>query len=120
MSDKNKSVDGVIGSGVMISGKISFEGVLRIDGRFSGEIDASGTLVIGENAIIESMIKTDTALISGEVRGVIEAARIELLAKARIYGEIRTPVLIVYDGAFFEGACRMCAQRELTIKQLPL
>ena len=41
----------LLGRGSEFSGKLTFEGTVRIDGRFSGEIFSEGTLVVGDSAL---------------------------------------------------------------------
>ncbi len=105
--DKTKGgeVIGLIGKGMFIEGRITFENTVRIDGNFKGEVSAvSGTLVIGDTGMIEGEVMVDIAIITGEVVGVVEAkTRVELQAPARFQGEIRTPNLIIGDGAVFDG-----------------
>ncbi|MBF0608318.1 MAG: polymer-forming cytoskeletal protein [Candidatus Magnetobacterium sp. LHC-1] len=127
MAEADNKINGLIGSGVSIEGKLSFDGVLRIDGMFEGEINATGTLVVGEEGVLKSTIKVDTAIISGEVRGMIEAIRkVELHSRARMYGEIRTPVIVLYSGALFVGECLMASKRDTSglsneeLTQLPV
>ena len=101
-------INGFIGKGVNISGKLSFDGVVRIDGRFEGEIDATGTLIVGADAVIEAKIKVATALVSGEIRGDIEAAsKVELVSPGKFYGNIKTNKIIIGEGSLFEGKCEM-------------
>ena len=47
MSDVNT----LVGRGSHFEGKMTFEGVVRIDGSFEGEIVSSDTLIIGEGAL---------------------------------------------------------------------
>lgn len=101
-------INGFIGKGVNISGKLSFDGVVRIDGRFEGEIDATGTLIVGADGVIEAKIKVATALVSGEIRGDIEAAsKVELVSPGKFYGNIKTDKIIIGEGSLFEGKCEM-------------
>lgn len=101
-------VIGFIGKGVKVEGSVSFDGVVRIDGHFKGEINSNGTLIVGEDALVEARLNVDTAIISGEIRGVISAkSRVELRGPGRIFGEIRTPTLIIGEGVVFDGNCVM-------------
>lgn len=101
-------INGFIGKGVTLNGKLGFEGTVRIDGSFEGEIDAGGILIVGEEGKIQARIKVDTAIISGEVRGDLEAAtRVELKAPSRVYGNIKTPSLVIGDGVLFCGTSIM-------------
>jgi cytoskeletal protein CcmA (bactofilin family) len=110
MSDKKKDEEfkAFLGKGAEFTGKLIFRGAVRIDGDFNGEIFGEGTLVIGEGAHTEANIITDIVLISGEVRGQIEVKdRIEIYPPGRVLGNIKTPTLIIREGAVFEGNSMM-------------
>ncbi|HLC17792.1 MAG TPA: polymer-forming cytoskeletal protein [Thermodesulfobacteriota bacterium] len=101
-------INGFIGKGMKVEGKLSFDKTVRIDGSFKGEINATGTLVVGEGAFVEADIKVGTLIINGEVRGTVEATgRVELQAPAKLVGELRAPNLIIGEGTIFEGNCVM-------------
>lgn len=105
---KEGEIVGLIGKGMHVEGKLTFENTVRIDGNFKGEISSNGTLVVGAGAEVEAEIKVDTAIVTGEVKGALEAkTRVELQSPARLFGEIRTPNLIIGEGAVFEGNCVM-------------
>ena len=105
----SQQMNGFIGKGVAITGKLEFEGSVRIDGKFSGEIDAiNGTLLVGEGAIMEAKAVIDTAIISGEFKGDIEGkSRIELKGPGKMFGNIKTTNLTIGEGVIFEGTCEM-------------
>lgn len=99
---------GLIGKGVTIEGRLCFDETVRIDGRFKGEINSNGTLVVGEDGFVEGEINVMDAIVTGVVSGTLDAKnRVELKAPGRMLGEIRTPNLIVGEGAQFEGRCVM-------------
>ncbi|MBZ0221118.1 MAG: polymer-forming cytoskeletal protein [Candidatus Methylomirabilis sp.] len=113
-NEKNKTavagdITGFIGKGVAMEGRLSFEETMRVDGSFKGDISApSGALVVGEGAHIEGDIRVGTAVISGTVKGRIEAAqRVELKSPGNMTGEIKTPTLIIEEGVVFDGTCTM-------------
>ncbi len=108
LKSANGEMAGFIGKGMSFEGKLSFDGTVRLDGRFKGELSSKGTLLVGEDAVIEANIKVDKAVITGEVRGVVEAdSRVELKAPAKMFGDIKTPNLIIGEGVIFEGNCVM-------------
>lgn len=99
-------INGFIGKEVTFRGKLGFGGTMRIDGNFEGEIEAEGTLIVGDGAKIYATIKVDTAIISGEVRGdVVAATKVELRPPGRMYGNIKAPTVAIGEGVFFEGNC---------------
>lgn len=97
-----------IGLGTEFNGELSFEGVIRLDGRFSGRIKSKGTLIIGQTAHVTAEIEVDTVVVSGEVHGDVRAAnRVQFHAPAKHYGNIISPVVIIDEGVIFEGNCHM-------------
>src|SRR3982750_2672156 len=82
----------LLGRGASFEGKLTFEGTVRIDGRFKGEVFSDDTLVIGEGAIVEAEIDIGEIIIQGTVVGNIKAKRsIEIHAPGRVKGDITTP-----------------------------
>ncbi|MBL7130605.1 MAG: polymer-forming cytoskeletal protein [Candidatus Omnitrophica bacterium] len=81
---------------------------LRIKGNFEGSLEVKGNLTIGDTAFVNAHIKGENIIISGRVKGDIDAeSKIELLNHAVVEGKIRTPRLIISDGAIFQGNCLM-------------
>jgi cytoskeletal protein CcmA (bactofilin family) len=98
--------------GSRVTGQLSFQGSARIDGSVDGEIRCQGTLTIGEGAEVKARISGDTVVIRGRVEGNVAAkARIELVAPARLYGNLSTPRLFIAEGVIFDGDCSMGVAR---------
>ena len=94
----------LLGRGAAFEGKLTFEGTVRIDGRFKGEVFSEDTLVIGEGAIVEAQIDIGEVIIQGTVVGNIVAKRsIEIHAPGRVKGDLHTPQLQIDKGVVFEG-----------------
>jgi cytoskeletal protein CcmA (bactofilin family) len=94
----------LLGRGATFEGKLTFEGTVRIDGRFRGEVFSDDVLVIGEGAIVEAEIDIGEVIIQGTVMGNIKAKRsIEIHAPGRIKGDLHTPSLQIDKGVIFEG-----------------
>src|SRR5688572_31588695 len=79
----------LLGKGSEFEGKLSFEGQVRIDGKFSGQIFTKDTLVIGDGARITAEISAGTVVVNGSVEGNIRATQlIELHPPARVKGNL--------------------------------
>jgi cytoskeletal protein CcmA (bactofilin family) len=101
-------ISAFIGLGTEFEGVLNFEGVVRLDGRFAGDINSSGTLIIGDTAHVTAEIDVDTVVVSGEVHGNIRAkSRVQLHAPAKHFGDITSPVVTIDEGVIFEGNCLM-------------
>ena len=95
-------------AGSKISGKLSFDGPIRIDGQVDGEIIGKDSLTIGESAVVTAQIKAAAIIVAGKVSGDIVASnRIEIRPSAKVIGNLTAPVLVVHEGALFEGHCAM-------------
>ena len=98
----------VLGKGSRVSGKLAFDGTVRVDGHVEGEISAQGTLVVGEEAVVTAQITGAIVVIRGKVTGDINAKkRVEIRAPGKLFGNIVTPSLVIHDGVIFEGHCSM-------------
>jgi cytoskeletal protein CcmA (bactofilin family) len=104
-----------LGKDTGFEGKLKFEGTIRIDGQFRGEITAHGNLIVGDEALVEADIYVSYASISGEVHGNITAEqRIDLRAPGKIFGNIQAPTVVMDEGVVFEGSTRMYQARGAT------
>ena len=100
--------NGYIDKGSYIRGDLSFEETFRIDGRFEGKIRSGGELTLGDDADVNAEIEVSRLSVNGKLKGSVHATeRVELLAGARVLGDITTPVLRIEEGAHFEGSCQM-------------
>lgn len=105
----------ILTSGCHFNGKLYCRGSSRIGGRIEGQIVSEGLLIIEEGAVITAEVSAEEAIIQGEVQGRLKASgRVELCASARFDGDIISPVLIVNEGAQFNGrSCMMSADGKL-------
>ena len=109
------NIVGLLGKGTEFEGKLIFEGTLRIDGKFKGEVITKGILAIGEGALVHAEVEADTIIVRGEVHGNLKATqKIEIKGSGKVLGNINTPSLIVEAGVIFEGSCQMSG-RDKTI-----
>lgn len=101
-------INAYLGKGSRVSGKLNFDGTVRVDGQVEGEISAQDTLIVGESAVVTAQLSANTVVIKGKVTGDINARkRVEIRAPGKLYGNIVTPSLVILDGVVFEGHCSM-------------
>lgn len=111
-----EEVHTVLGAGSKFEGKLYFEGVVRIDGVFIGEIYTRGELIIGESAKVNGEMEVENVDISGEVEGRITASnKVHIRGTAKVKGEVYTRVLIVDEGAVFNGTTSMEVETETPV-----
>ena len=107
-TNNQTELNALLGKGSSFEGKLTFEGTVRIDGRFKGQILANDTLIIGDEGIVEGEITVGELICSGVIRGTIRTARsAEFLAPAKIEAELFTAQLRVERGVIFDGQIHM-------------
>jgi cytoskeletal protein CcmA (bactofilin family) len=93
---------------VDFKGVVNFDGTVRVDGRVEGEIHTTGTLIVGENAIIKGVVSAGVLMNSGKINGTITAVeKIQILKPGVLVGDIRTPLIAIEEGSHFHGMCDM-------------
>lgn len=98
----------ILGPEASFEGKLSFQGTVRIDGRFSGEVITNEVLVVGEGAQVKAEIEVGSLVLNGEITGNVRAKNaIEIHAPGKLRGNIETPKLTIDPGVIFEGNCKM-------------
>jgi cytoskeletal protein CcmA (bactofilin family) len=101
-----------LAKGADFKGILNFDGTIRIDGRVEGEVHTTGTLIIGEQAVIKGILSAGTLMTSGKINGTVTATdKIQILKPGILIGDIRTPGISIEDGAHFHGMCDMGAQK---------
>ncbi len=101
-------VRGFLGEGVQLKGELTFEGAVRLEGLVEGTVVRGEVLIIGERGHVNCAVDVAVVQVSGQVDGNISARqRVELLASSRVTGTIRTPCLVIWKGAVFNGRCEM-------------
>jgi len=94
----------VLNSDVEIKGNIKFAGELTFEGKLDGEINTDGTLSLGDSAVINGNISAQSVVVRGKVNGNISAKeKIEIKAKAEVFGDIRATKLAIEEGVTFVG-----------------
>jgi cytoskeletal protein CcmA (bactofilin family) len=100
--------ESVIDPHARFNGKYVSDRDLRIEGEAQGEIECQGTLIISPQARVRSAIKAHNVIINGDYEGDVDCGgRFEIGSTGRVKGNIKTQVLVVKEGAHWEGGVTM-------------
>lgn len=106
-------LNALLGRGTRFEGKLTFEGRVRIDGHFVGEVFSEGVLVVGEGAeLTVTALDVGTLIVrGGTIRGDITASVVvEVYAPSTVLGNISSPEVFIDKGVRFEGGVKMPAR----------
>jgi len=101
-------IDTLIGAHSVFTGDLTFEGAVRIDGRFEGNIrsEKDGTLIISEGAFIKGEVSVPNLVLHGDVNGNVSAAKsLKIGPKGVLNGDVQYKVLSLAEGASMNGRC---------------
>lgn len=100
----------VLGANSVLEGTLKSSANVRLDGRFTGTLEITGNVLVGETAQINADIHAKNVSIAGAVRGNVSGKKVQLLRTGRIWGDIRAQALTTEEGAFIDGKITMITQ----------
>jgi len=100
--------DTILSPDIDFSGTLNFEKPFLIRGKVSGEIKATGLLVVDQEAVVNADINTSRLVIRGYVKGNVTATeKVEISVTGRLEGNITAPEVFMETGCAFNGRCTM-------------
>ena len=103
---EDATINSIIGEGSEFKGEFKINGLLRIDGKFTGMVETEGKVLIGQHGEVHADIKARLVVVGGSVKGNIFATeRVLFLSSGRVKGNIIAPSLLMEDGVIFDGTC---------------
>lgn len=117
----------LISAATQLEGDLRFEGELIVEGRVTGNINASddsdAVLRVAEQGLVEGEIRVPNVVINAMVKGDIHASNhVELAAKAVITGDVHYELIEMVMGARVNGSllCRSAQTRKALAVQSPI
>ena len=94
----------VLGGGLSLHGEITGEGDFHVYGRFEGEIDVSGRVVVAEAAQVDANINAASIVIAGKVRGNLSAStHLDILPTGVLTGTLKAGSFSAAAGSSVKG-----------------
>jgi cytoskeletal protein CcmA (bactofilin family) len=94
----------VIGETMRIKGEIYSNEEMHLDGQVEGRLETRNRLTIGPKGKADASITAAEVVVSGSIRGNVDAAeRIVLHKGANLVGDVKTAGIVIEDGAYFKG-----------------
>jgi len=113
----NNNIETIIGQHASFTGELKFEGAVRIDGRFDGNIRShnGGTLIVSEVAKITGEVDVPNLVLHGTIRGNVRASEnLKITATGKLVGDVEYHVISLSEGASINGRCNRIDEKQLT------
>jgi cytoskeletal protein CcmA (bactofilin family) len=103
-------VESLIGEHTSFEGTLKTEGAVRLLGSIQGEIESKSAIIVEDKAHVTARLTAAHITIAGHVDGQIFCdGRVEIRPTGHVTGEINAALLIVQEGAYFDGNSKMAA-----------
>lgn len=102
----SQHIDTLIGAHSSITGDMNFEGSVRIDGSFEGNIHSAkdGTLIVSEGATVNGEVRVPNLVLHGTITGNVFASQtLKLGSTARLNGDVEYTVIAQAEGSWING-----------------
>jgi len=114
---KSTSLGSILDPNIEINGNIDVTANLVIHGKVNGNVTSTQTLSTAKGSKIKGNIIAKTAMISGEVHGDLEVSeKIVLGQTAHLVGNLKASILIIEEGAKFDGMSNMLKAKAIDSK----
>ena len=108
MKKDNGEIKAYMGEDTVFNGSLTFDGTVRIDGKFEGQVITEDTLIIGEAGHFVAEISAGTVICMGRVEGTVMASKkVEIHSTSKVVGNVKSPALYIELGGVLDGACNM-------------
>lgn len=98
----------VLASGTTVTGDISLQGELQLEGRVEGSLRTKGRVVVGSNGVVEGEVEADEIVVAGRVKGSLKARKALRLKRAcEVAADVEGPALEIEEGASLDGSVKM-------------
>ena len=103
-----EQIKAYMGEDIVFNGSLAFEGTVRIDGKFEGQVTTEDTLIIGETGHLKAEIFAGTVVCMGRVEGTVVASKkVEIHSTSKVVGNVKSPALYIELGGVLDGSCDM-------------
>ena len=108
MKNDDTQIKAYMGEDTVFNGSLNFDGTVRIDGKFEGEVTTEDTLIVGQTGHLMAEISAGTVICMGRVEGTVMATKkVEIHSTSKVVGNVKSPALYIELGGVLDGACNM-------------
>jgi cytoskeletal protein CcmA (bactofilin family) len=116
MKKDDIQIKAYMGEDTVFNGSLNFEGTVRIDGKFEGQVKTEDTLIVGEKGHLKAEISAGTVVCMGRVEGtVIASKKIEIHSTSKVVGNVKSPAIYIELGGVLDGSCDMTGKESKVI-----
>jgi cytoskeletal protein CcmA (bactofilin family) len=103
----------LIGPKTRVKGELTGDENVVVEGQVEGAIRISRDLTVGPGGSVKATVSAQSIVVAGELLGDCQAAqKVQIEATGRLTGNIRSPRVVIVEGATFRGNSDMSPRKE--------
>jgi cytoskeletal protein CcmA (bactofilin family) len=114
----SKDIKTLIGEGCKVEGNFFIPTFTRVDGIVKGDLHGDSGIIIGNAGKVEGNVFATEVVLYGEVKGKVEAQKLEMKKGSVLNGDIVVATLITENGCVFNGHCSMNSNEQQTYSDI--
>jgi cytoskeletal protein CcmA (bactofilin family) len=114
-TSEHQHIDTLIGVHSSFTGELSFEGAVRVDGRFEGNVRSTkdGTLIISKGAEVSGEVNVPNLILYGLIKGNVHSCNsLKIGETGCIVGDVEYRVITLAEGGAVNGRCSRISEKE--------
>lgn len=105
---KVDEIDTMIGPGTKFEGNVQAQGIIRVDGTFTGEMSTQGDIIIGENGNVQGKLVAKNIVVAGTSNAKLHCSgKLVIRSSGKVLGDINVESIVIEEKGVFEGNCEM-------------
>jgi cytoskeletal protein CcmA (bactofilin family) len=105
----------VIAKDLVVTGKLSGEGVVQIEGTVEGEVNLKGYVIVTATGKVKGPVEADVIRIAGHVEGNLTSHdHVQLERTGTINGDVTTVSFVIENGGRLNGRTTMVPEQAST------
>ena len=105
----------VIAKDLLVTGKLSGEGVVQIEGTVEGEVNLKGYVIVTAPGRVKGPVEADVIRIAGQVEGNLTSHdHVQLERTGTINGDVTTVSFVIENGGRLNGRTTMVPEQAST------
>jgi cytoskeletal protein CcmA (bactofilin family) len=103
----------VIGAKTQFKGELTGSETVVVEGLVEGTINITASLRVSPGGTVKATVSAQSIVVAGEIVGDCHATeRVEIEAAGRVTGNLRSPRVVIVEGATFRGNSDMSPRRD--------
>lgn len=98
----------VIAKDITLTGRLSGEGVVQIEGTVEGEVSLNGYVIVTSTGVVKGPVEADVIRVAGTVEGNVNCRdHLQLERTGTIVGDVTTVSFVIENGGCLNGRTTM-------------